>query len=387
MMTGCILIRIKYDTLIIFRPHLIRDDMANALSTRTEAGLPGVLKTLGAMTAIRDTYLVEQSLLRTLGPLLGVAETFLYRVDDNGEVLRSLSYERTELAEENGAHRVAERIEEVANERDVPQHVLDLLENVHLLGKPCSRKLGSGLLIGYPLRGGGILRGYFVFQRAQEPTLVEDAIINGILDVFSNYYGLLDTSQRDQLTGLFNRYSLELNLDRLWNLLATRLKEHELDSEISRRNRRPGAFWLGVLDVDHFKNINDTHGHIIGDEVLIMVARLLEKSFRQSDLLYRFGGEEFIAIIAADNADAAMLAFERARMKIAQFYFPQVGHISISCGFSGADPGALPQEVISRADSSLYAAKNAGRNRVLYYDDLIRDGVLKEIVTGSVDLF
>lgn len=353
----------------------------------TDPGLPGVLKKLGSMTSIRDTYLLEQSLLRTLGPLLGVLETSLYRVDGNNRVLRSLNHRRTVVAEENGAHRVVERVEEVANDRDIPQEILELLENVRLLEKPCSRKFGNGLLICHPLRGGNVLRGYFVFQRDRETTPVEEAIINGILEVFSNYYDLLDTSQRDQLTGLFNRYSLEINLDRLWNLLSARMKEMDSDHEGLRRVQTPHTYWLGILDVDHFKKINDVHGHIIGDEVLILVARLLEKSFRKSDLLYRFGGEEFIAIIAADDLAAAILAFERARKNIELFEFPQVGRITVSGGFTGADPSVLPQEVINRADSSLYAAKNAGRNRIYHYGTLIDEGVLKEVSSGSIDLF
>jgi diguanylate cyclase (GGDEF)-like protein len=350
-------------------------------------GLHGVLKTLGSMTAIRDIYLVEQSLLRTLGPILGVLETSLYRVDDSGTILRFLNHRRSSVLTEDGVHRVVERIEEVSNDRDIPKEIHDLLENVRMLDKPCSRKIGDDLLNCYPLRGGQALRGYFVFQRDREATPVEEAIISGILEVFSNYYALLDTSQRDQLTGLFNRYSLEVNLDRLWNLLLVRMRESAADHDEHRRIHMPHTYWLGVLDVDHFKAINDKHGHIIGDEVLIMVARLLEKSFRQSDLLYRFGGEEFVAIIAADDFEAAAQAFERARNMIEQFKFPQVGHITISGGFSGADYNVLPQEVINRADTALYAAKDAGRNRICHYETLVKEGVLKEIASGSIDLF
>lgn len=350
-----------------------------------EPGFPGVLKKLGSMTAIRDTYLVEQSLLRTLGPLLGVLESSLYRVDDNGVILRALHHSRTMVTEEKGVQRVAEHIEEVANDQDIPDTVRELLDNVRLLGEPCRRTEAGNLLICYPLRGGKELCGYFVFKRDRDVTPVEDAIVHGILEVFANYYELLDTSQRDQLTGLLNRYSLETNLDRLWNLLSARI--HDSESEDSRRDRSPKTYWLCVLDIDHFKSINDNYGHIMGDEVLILVTRLLQKSFRQADLLYRYGGEEFIAIIAANDLESATLAFERARKKIEQFQFPQVGHVTISGGFAGADPRVLPQEVIHRADSSLYAAKNAGRNRIYHYDTLVKEGVLREVASGSIDLF
>ncbi|MEW5769880.1 MAG: GGDEF domain-containing protein [Pseudomonadota bacterium] len=354
------------------------------IEQRAETGLPSVLKKLGAMTAIRDTYLVEQSLLRTLGPLLGVLDTALYRIDEKGDVIRALHHSR-KVAQKDGTRSIVESIKEVTHDKEVTDIVRNLFDSVRLLAKSCSRKVGADLLICYPIYGNNQLLGHFVFQRDREVTPTEDAIIHGVLEVFTNYFDLLDTSQRDQLTGLLNRYSLEANLDRLWNLLSAR--QHAPEEGEAQRQGQPETYWLGVLDIDHFKSINDVHGHIIGDEILIMTARLLEASLRQSDLIYRFGGEEFIIIIAANSLDDAMRIFERARRTIEQFEFPQVGHITLSCGFSKADPGVLPKEVLNRADSSLYAAKAAGRNRTFFYDTLIEEGVLKEAETGTVDLF
>jgi diguanylate cyclase (GGDEF)-like protein len=351
---------------------------------KTDAGLSGILKKLGAMTAIRDTYMVEQSLLRTLGPQLGVLQTSFYRLDDGGGIVRALFHSR-KVEQRDGVQRVVENMEEVGNNQELSDSVRNLFESVRLLGKACTKKTESILHICYPIYGKRELVGYFVFQRDRELTPVEDAIVNGVLEVFTNYFDLLDTSQRDQLTGLLNRYSLEINLDRLWSLLSARL--HEAADSNSKRVNMPETYWLGMLDIDHFKNINDTYGHVIGDEVLIMVTRLLQASLRQSDLLYRYGGEEFVAIIAANDLDSATQAFERARITVEQFQFPQVGNITISGGFSSADPSVLPQEVINRADSSLYASKNAGRNRVLHYDTLVKQGILKEAPSGSIDLF
>jgi diguanylate cyclase (GGDEF)-like protein len=319
---------------------------------------------------------------------VGVLETCLYRVDEKGHILRHLKHSRMVVTGGSGGQRVTERVEEVNNDLDVSNETKELLDSVRMLGRHCGRKVGADLLICFPLHGGNELRGYFVFKRDRELTAAEESIVHGVLEVFTNYYVLLDTSQRDQLTGLLNRYSLETNLDRLWNLLSARIKESKEGGEVgARRETVEHSYWLGVFDIDHFKNINDTHGHIIGDEVLIMVTRLLESSFRQSDLLYRFGGEEFIAIIAANDLESATLSFERARKKIDEFIFPQIGHITISGGFCGADPSVLPQEVINRADSALYAAKNAGRNRIFHYDTLVKEGVLKEVASGSIDLF
>jgi diguanylate cyclase (GGDEF)-like protein len=351
----------------------------------TEPDLSGILKKLGSMTAIRDTYLAEQSLLRMLGPLLGVLHTSFYRIDDQGTILRALFHSRSVETDKDGVQRVTERIEEVNNDHNVPAEIRGIIDSVRLLGKPCNKKHDGDLLIAYPLFADKELLGYFVFQRDREATPVEDALVHGILEVFTNYYELLDTSQRDQLTGLFNRYSLEINLERLWNLLSTRL--HDDNEKETRRDQLPQTYWLCVIDIDHFKKINDRYGHIIGDEVLILVARRLESSLRKSDLLYRYGGEEFIAIIAANDLESASLTFERARRRIDEFKFPQVGHVSISGGFSGADPGVLPQEIINRADSALYAAKDAGRNTIFHYDTLVNKGILKKTAAGSIDLF
>ncbi|MCX7086539.1 MAG: GGDEF domain-containing protein [Methylococcales bacterium] len=350
---------------------------------RINAGLPGILKKLGVMTAIRDTYMVEQSLLRTLGPILGVLETSFYRTDSQGNIIRALYYSRKE-EEKEGVKRIVENIEEVTNEQDISITVRNLLDSARLLRKSCSRKLETDLITSYPIYGNNELLGCFVFIRDREVTPFEDAIIHGILEVFTNYFDLLDESQRDPLTGLLNRYSLESNLDRLWNLLSTRVNNSE---RADKNQDNFQSIWLAVLDVDHFKKINDNYGHTIGDEVLIMLTRLLQESLRQSDLLYRYGGEEFVLIITTNNFEDATKIFERIRMKIEQFDFPQVGNVTISGGFCQADPMILPKEVINRADSSLYAAKEAGRNRIFFYDTLVKEGSLKVISTGSIDLF
>ncbi|MFN4116259.1 MAG: GGDEF domain-containing protein [Inhella sp.] len=346
--------------------------------------MPTLLKNLGAMTAIRDTYVVEQSLLRTLGPLLGVTHATLHRVDENQRVVRTLQHTRQISADRGAAQRVEERIEESMHQGELPDEIENIIQNVRILDRPCTRRSGEESLICYPLRGGRDIQGYFLLRRERELSATEDATVRGVLEVFANFYDLLDSSQRDKLTGLLNRYSLELNLDRLWNLLHVQQRKPHKRSDDAVPTMR---YWLGVIDVDHFKRINDQHGHLIGDEILVLVGRLLRAAFRQGDLIYRYGGEEFVAVIAAQDDATAASAFERARRKVEGFEFPKVGHVSISCGFSWADPSILPQEVLNRADCALYEAKAAGRNRVLQYENLIRLGVIQEAPVGSIDLF
>jgi len=125
------------------------------MSDNGSSRLPGLLGKLGKMTSIRDTEVLEQSLLRTLGPLLGVLDTSLYRTDDQQNMVRVLNYHRSKVIEADGVARMVERVEEVSRLSDLPQEVLALTDNIRLLGKPCTRKIGKDLLVGYPLLGFG----------------------------------------------------------------------------------------------------------------------------------------------------------------------------------------------------------------------------------------
>ncbi len=203
--------------------------------------------------------------------------------------------------------------------------------------------------------------------------------------MFSNYYALLDISQRDRLTGLLNRQALENNFERIWTAMA-RPDAYQERSD-GRRSAQADTFWLAVIDIDHFKMINDTHGHMIGDEALLLVARLMQNTFRTSDLLYRYGGEEFVAIVTAGNEAIARNIFERVRLAIEAHSFPRVGKITISIGYAEIDPDVLPVEVLGRADRSLYQAKKDGRNRVYDFEELVRSGIFPSPSYGDAELF
>ena len=362
--------------------------MKKSPNTNSSAPFSSLLKQLGGMTAFRHMHLVELSLLRTLGPLLGVSTTSLYKVDQRNVVNKVLNHSRSFALGSGDLQRISEHIEELNNPHIDDIAINSLLDTMRLIGRSTNFVRDQRYLYGFPLNGADQLYGYFVFERDSVVTDIEEAVIHGVLEVFSNYYGLLDSSQRDQLTGLQNRYSLEVNLARLWDLLGK--KNHHINGvpeESGRRRVDTFHYWIGIFDVDNFKKVNDSYGHIIGDEVLLLTSRLLESALRRGDLIYRYGGEEFIAIIAAERAEEVAKVFERARSSIEQFTFPQVGKISISGGYCALDCTVLPQTIINRADRALYKAKNDGRNRIYDYNELIESGQLEEIRSGTIDLF
>lgn len=340
---------------------------------RAASPLPSMLKKLGAITAIRDTQLVEQSLLRTLAPIVGVLETSLYRISSQYQITHILHHSRTGSRDSDGTERISERIDAIRNETNIAEHIKEVIDNVRLLGHACHRRRGDGLIFCYPLRSGEQQSGYLIFERGHILTPVEEAVITGVLRVYSNYYALLDSSQRDRLTGLHNRYAMEISLERLWE-------------ELSVQPQR-GCYWLGVLDIDHFKSINDRHGHVIGDEILLLVSRVLGKTLRRTDLLFRYGGEEFITIVEAGDAGTATQLFERLRRAVGDYNYPQVGRVTLSGGFSLVSTTLLPKSVLERADRAMYEAKKAGRDRICHYDTLRAQGVLEEVESGSITLF
>lgn len=124
-----------------------------------------------------------------------------------------------------------------------------------------------------------------------------------------------------------------------------------------------------MLDIDYFKKINDTYGHVVGDEVLKILAEVILNNLRKTDYLGRFGGEEFIAILPETDRAIALEVAERLRVAIAQIIFPNetdVIQITVSIGIATYHPSDEEfKSLLERADNALYAAKNQGRNCVV----------------------
>ena len=162
----------------------------------------------------------------------------------------------------------------------------------------------------------------------------------------------------DALTGLNNRRGFDLTLQELIN--------------ISSVTSRP--FCLILIDVDHFKVINDTYGHLVGDKVLVGLAKVLFKQMRASDYLARYGGEEFAVLMPKTSLDEAFLLAENMRKSIEKLRIKhiktgqQIGQITISIGLASYHSADGALEIIDRCDNALYQAKSSGRNKVTRAD-------------------
>lgn len=175
--------------------------------------------------------------------------------------------------------------------------------------------------------------------------------------------GLLRFAFTDYLTGLKTRGYFE----------------QQLELEFKRAERRRQKFALLMIDIDHFKRLNDTFGHHVGDQVLRDVASILSKDMREVDTVARYGGEEFVIILPETTESGARYVAQRLRRAVEQAKFfagsPQtVQHLTISIGLAVYDADAqFKRDLIEFADAALYSAKNGGRNRVICYSELDKE--------------
>jgi diguanylate cyclase (GGDEF)-like protein len=357
-----------------------------------------VVEHLAELTGYRDRDVLDVTLVGALKDVLRPLCAAIYRsVGDPGD--------------ERWLTRARQRAEDPAATADPLWAELDSLPKLgeFALRRECLR-LGQ-LRVQEPAAGGSAWLSIFPLSTDREVVGVmeletalplshdDEKLVRGILRVYRNFQGLLDYSERDTLTGLLNRKTFDDAFMRSATAMqdAARLQaasaasagaDGNAEGEVERRRTSAVQAWLGVIDIDHFKNVNDSFGHLIGDEVLLLLSRLMRSCFRLHDQLYRFGGEEFVVLLRAQHADAAAAAFERLRATVANYNFPQVGRITVSAGFTAVRTGDTPSGAFERADKCVYYAKQHGRNQVASHAELLARGVFADDTRSSdMELF
>lgn len=232
----------------------------------------------------------------------------------------------------------------------------------------------------YPLKSAANQVFSVVAISADIEDAAQQAAIRMLLQIIQNLIWLNNDNERDTLTGLLNRKSFEQKINKVLGHISNTSKRKD-DTESH-------AYFLAIFDIDHFKNVNDTYGHLIGDEVLLLFSQLMTQTFRDKDMLFRFGGEEFIGVFQCMDATDIEVILERFRLKIASYSFPQIGEVTVSIGYTAIAALEISSKLIDRADTALYYAKNHGRNRSCCYEALLAEGSLQESKTdGDVEFF
>jgi diguanylate cyclase (GGDEF)-like protein len=337
-----------------------------------------IIDYLTEITGFRDRESLDLALVAGLKEMINPVSVGIYRPVGDPKDLRWLT-----CARQSADDLVASADPPWAEWSSLPR-LADHPERCRALeGHAVRTRRGSAHVALFPMiteRGiGGVLE-------AETAEVMDEAVrgmVCGVLHVYCNFQNALDYGERDALTGLLNRKTFDEKFYKSVQTLAP------ADEEVGRRRKISVArCWVGMIDIDFFKVVNDRFGHLIGDEVLLLLARLMGASLRTQDQLYRFGGEEFVALLACADAADATQAFERLRRKIEGFDFPQVGHITISVGFTEIFPGDSASSALGRADRAMYRAKAKGRNQVQDHERLVADGELPNSENaGEIELF
>ncbi len=344
-----------------------------------------VVEHLAELTGFRDRDVLDVMLVSALRDLLRPSALGIYRVVGDTEHQHWLT--RARIGEHDttaAADPLWTELESLPRLDDCPERAACLREE-RLVERPPGAA-GEPAVLLLPIvtehEASGVLE-------VETPTPMPEEqrrTVMGILRIYRNFQSLLDYSERDTLTGLLNRKTFDECFLRL-SVESSGAAAARAQGGGRRQGPTKRAF-LGVIDIDHFKRVNDTHGHLIGDEVLLLLSRLLRAGFRFYDHLFRFGGEEFVVMVRCTEAGDAPAIFERLRASVAAYAFPRVGQVTVSVGISALRSGDTPSGAFERADKALYWAKQNGRNRVAEFEVLVEAGALTDSSRESdVELF
>ena len=189
------------------------------------------------------------------------------------------------------------------------------------------------------------------------------------------------------MTGLYNRRIFDTRLAGL--VSRSDASPISPDNVEKRSHNELDDHYLAIIDIDHFKCVNDKFGHLFGDEVLLMLSQIMRSSFREKDALFRYGGEEFAVLLNGVDQINARLVLERFRHTMERHQFSQIGQVTVSVGFSEVRAWSNPTQIFGQADQALYYAKEHGRNRVDCYESLLEKKEISIPDSGhaEVDLF
>lgn len=356
-----------------------------------EVGTPSLLNRLASLTTIRDIELFELSLLKTLAELLKVNQISMYKLNPDNKTCWLSAYS-TKLVEDGSKRQFSESQEIYTSEIIIPNEIRSAQLWIETTKKPYIHAQSESFLVIYPVLAASKIESMLTFELPHTLTDGEMLIITSLLSITHNFRSLLDESQKDKLTGLLNRQTFEANINKISSLtLNSEFDQYQDTSNRNRRKPKTGKekFCLAIIDIDNFKLINDKFGHLMGDEVLLLLSYVMKQNFRAKDLLFRFGGEEFVVIFHAPSKEDAYQVLERFRTKIETYRFPQINTITVSIGATViSEMYHLASEILGRADQALYYAKHNGKNQLHFHEVLLENGCIDDKrESGSIDFF
>lgn len=334
---------------------------------------PHLLDQLVSLTGIRDLELLEVSLLKTLNGFIHPTGLSLYKVSNRGELRSQLVFgtERCVVVRENFALR-PELDQAFRQHQAADQSRLQL-------------EVAEGILNIMPVMESRSTSTYLVISCTEALRDIDSHMIDGMLQIYRNFCLLLQESQTDSLTGLANRKTFDECFSRVYELQPFEDDNCPVAVE-QRKPKEQSTYWIAMIDIDHFKSVNDRFGHLYGDEVLILLAQLLKGALRNDDLVFRFGGEEFVLMLRCTGRTEAAGLLERLRRSVEEQDVPQVGQVTISIGATEMIRNTFSGTLLDYADKALYYSKQNGRNRLTFFEDMESQGLVTREAAPSENL-
>ena len=344
--------------------------------------MPKLIEAVAALVDVRDRDDLEVSLARVIFEFVRPRRLSLWSVSEDGdhEWLR----ERVRLSP-------ASLSKHVASPADAPlqEHCVRRYSEIEpRWRRPSTQNASKAISTGHPVLDGKRAVGWVEIERGKPLGDSEEKLVGLVIRIYRSHLGIIEDTDTDELTGLFNRKPFEKTYRRLTEIGADQFSRPFRGVE-RRSAIVPARAEIAIVDIDHFKRINDKFGHPYGDEVLVMLSRIMRSSFRDSDRLYRFGGEEFVILLLGCGSDDAEAALERFRQDVESHAFPQLGGVTVSIGVTSFRIGESASDAIGRADQALYFAKRNGRNQVRRFETLVEVGLLSPptAATQEIELF
>ena len=323
------------------------------------------LEAVALLTAMRDSQGLNAALVKIVGELAPGAQVGLFDLCNPHNDREFHSGNTAEAVVRSVGHPLAPE-QALADRADFTQCVAQQAV--------VTAAVGTATRTVFPVTGVRYLSALLAVEGAPLSAQAQSDI-HYLLRIFSNQRYLMNKGEFDALTGLLNRQAFD---DRMKQLMGARARGQAAETS---------GISFAILDIDYFKKVNDQYGHLYGDEVLLLFAQLMSRSFRQCDLLFRYGGEEF-AIIMTHKLPLAHTVLERFRKAVEAYDFPQIGQKTVSIGVVEIGDNDILSGVIDKADKALYHAKNSGRNRICAYETLQSEGLIAAPQPGGdVELF
>jgi len=331
-----------------------------------------LLESIVQLTSKRDLHSLEESLVKSLQEIISAQEIVMLEISSEGNDQHTLKL----LVDAYAPNAPKDKKRTIPSVMEDDPALMTCFTTEKIVTTQCMTD-GCDRFI-HPIMGVNGITGFLIINCATMTDRDQD-ITTSILKIYYNYLQLMNDTERDTLTGLLNRKTLE---NRVSHIISSQHSDHRRSFDEKEH------YCLAILDIDHFKKINDTFGHLYGDEVLLLFAQIMTKTFRDGDLLFRYGGEEFVAILKEADLKLGLITLERFKKAVESFNFPQVGKVTVSIGVVEITSQDMPITIIGQADQALYYAKKNGRNQVHAYEILIAEGKLTgSTATGDIELF